>query len=92
MHFAASRPAKLSEYVAIADYRGYNGEDSMVHVANLRTSVTIGRYPIPGVAMKLMMSADGSRVYAVTNGGEFVVLDTRQRLGSRESGELLCSR
>jgi rhomboid protease GluP len=89
-HVTAIRTADRSEYIAVADYRGYNGEDSLVHVANPQTLVTIGRYPITGVAMKLMMSADAKHVYAVTNGGEFVILDTRRRMESQDAGDLFC--
>ncbi|MEK8032551.1 rhomboid family intramembrane serine protease [Ideonella sp. DXS29W] len=92
MQSAVSRAAGQPSRVAIADYRGYNGQDSLIHVANLQTSVTLGQYPVAGVAMKVQFSEDGSHVYAVTNGGSFVDIDTRKRLADRDDTPLLCSR
>lgn len=88
-NLATTRMTDRSGYMAVADHQPYNGRHrSTVYLANVRSLVTIGRYPVTGVVMKLMLSDDASHLYAITSGGEFVILDTRQRV---QSGELLCS-
>jgi hypothetical protein len=87
-HIAATRMTEKTAYMAVADRQAYNGRHwSTVYVANARSLVTIGRYPVTGIVTKLMLTDNASHVYAITSDGDFVILDT----GLRVNGvELLC--
>lgn len=88
--FATTPITRKSGRVAVADHRGHGGDQSTIYVANPNSYITLGHYPISGVVMKLLMSDDGQRVYAVNNLGEFAIIDTRQRMDPGATGDLFC--
>lgn len=89
-HLSAVRKQNEFARIAVATQRNTGLNDSMIWIANTKSLVTIGQFPVTGIVMKLMLSDDGTKVIAVTNVGTLVVLDAQHRLNTDESSGLLC--